>query len=556
MQAAVPFPTRLRSIAGSASLLASALAGPLSHAQSPPPQPDPALLLEAQPPPTSETAPQPIPPPPKPATPSLPRTRFNSAPPAPQRRPGEPERIRMSQGLDMQESSIRNGQFHVWGRDRDQRRVLLSAAAETQRLFLTALRLPPAFRHPIVVQIRDSGSLRPGTRTVWSEISEIPGGFRLEINVVPENKVVPGDLWREEIVRCLLAEIILRDRSGSDLSGSDAPPPDWLLHGTLELLSYQATGRPSEAFASVFRLGHVLPLEDIFRAEPRGMDTVSRSIYRASCCGLLQMLLEQPNGSASMAALLPALASAGDDPSSAIARSFPALTASGNSLPKWWALQLATMAQPGADEILSPKESDAALSTALVFLLPADPNAASKPSPKPQGRLKRLFSRKKSAADPQPANPPAPATASTESPDSSDRSLPFSSWPDVLKRKDRAAILSRTSLALTKLSIRAHPLYRPIIADYLAVIKDLESGKHLKDLPVRLGKTNATAASLRAELSRIEDYLDWFEATQQEEQGDEFRDYLRAEDELKRPPPPRNDPISRYLDEVAREFEE
>jgi hypothetical protein len=462
----------------------------------------------------------------------------------------------MSQGLDMQESSIRNGQFHVWGRDRDQRRVLLSAAAETQRLFLTALRLPPAFRHPIVVQIRDSGSLRPGTRTVWSEISEIPGGFRLEINVVPENKVVPGDLWREEIVRCLLAEIILRDRSGSDLSGSDAPPPDWLLHGTLELLSYQATGRPSEAFASVFRLGHVLPLEDIFRAEPRGMDTVSRSIYRASCCGLLQMLLEQPNGSASMAALLPALASAGDDPSSAIARSFPALTASGNSLPKWWALQLATMAQPGADEILSPKESDAALSTALVFLLPADPNAASKPSPKPQGRLKRLFSRKKSAADPQPANPPAPATASTESPDSSDRSLPFSSWPDVLKRKDRAAILSRTSLALTKLSVRAHPLYRPIIADYLAVIKDLESGKHLKDLPVRLGKTNATAASLRAELSRIEDYLDWFEATQQEEQGDEFRDYLRAEDELKRPPPPRNDPISRYLDEVAREFEE
>lgn len=553
MQAAAPPPSRLRSFSGPALLLASALAGSLSHAQSPPPQPDPALLLEAQPPPSSVPAPAPIPPPPKPAQPSLPRTRFNSAPASPQRRPGDPERIRMSSGLGMEESSIRNGQFHVWGRDRDQRRVLLSAAAETQRLFLTALRLPPAFRHPIVVQIRDSGSLRPGTRPVWSEISEIPGGFRFEINVVPENKVVPGDLWREEIVRCLLSEIILRDRSGSDLSGADAPPPDWLLHGTLEMLSYQATGRPSEAFASVFRLGHVLPLEDIFRAEPRGMDTVSRSIYRASCCGLLQMLLEQPNSPASMAALLPALASAGDDPSSAIARSFPALTASGNSLPKWWALQLATMAQPGADEILSPKDSDAALSSALVFLLPADPDAASKPSPKPQGRLKRLFSRKKSAADPQPANPPAPAAAA---PDSSDRSLPFSSWPDVLKRKDRAAILSGTSLALTKLSIRAHPLYRPLIADYLAVIKDLETAKHLKDLPERLRKTDATAASLRAELSRIEDYLDWFEATQQEEQGDEFRDYLRAEDELKRPPPPRNDPISRYLDEVAREFEE
>lgn len=475
----------------------------------------------------------------------LPRTRFGSKP-APPPRPGEPERVRMSSRPPMEESSVRGGQFHVWGRDRTHRTLLLNSATETQRLVLTALRQPPAFQHPIVIQIRDPGSLRTSASPVWSEITEVPGGFRFEINVAPEQGIVPGDLWRQEVVRCLLAETILRSRADSGLSGTESPPPDWLLHGTLEMLVYQATGRPSEAFARVFQLGHVLPLDDIFEADPSRMDSVSRSIYRASCCGLLQMLLDQPSGASSMSALLPSLASPASDPSTAIARCFPALTASGNSLSKWWALQLAAMSQPGADEILPPRDTETALLRAITLQIePAPAKPATASSGKLPGRLKRIFSRPKT---------PPPATSAT-TPATEPQSLPLASWQELSSRPDRTAILERSALALTRLSVRAHPIYRPIINDYLALIRDLSANRRLRETDSRLAQLDKTLGGIRSDLSRIEDYLDWYEATQQEQPGDAFRDYFRAEDELTSPPPRRSDPISRYLDEVAREFE-
>jgi hypothetical protein len=501
--------------------------GSTAHAQDLPP----ATEQPAQPPPAAEAS-------------RLPRTRFSSTPAAPPR-PGEPERVRMSNRPPLEESSVRGGQFHVWGRDRRHRTLLLNSATETQRLVLTALRQPSAFRHPIVIQIRDAGSLRSGASPVWSEITEVSGGFRFEINVAPERDTVPGDLWRQEVVRCLLAEMILRSRSDSNVADSESPPPDWLLHGTLEMLVYQATGRPSEAFARVFQLGHVLPLEDIFQADPIRMDSVSRSIYRASCCGLLQMLLDQPSGASSMSALLPSLASPATDPSIAIARCFPALTASGNSLSKWWALQLAAMSQPSADEILPPRDTESALLKAITLQIDQEPptKAPAKPTRLP-GKIKRIFSRQKDQ----------PADATVMAP-GEPRQLPLAKWAEIASRPDRAAILERSALALTRLSVRAHPIYRPVINDYLVLIRDLSAGRRLRDADARLALLDKTLSGIRSDLGRIEDYLDWYEATQQDQAGDAFRDYFRAEDELTSPPPRRSDPISRYLDEVAREFE-
>jgi len=501
----------------------------------------PSTLCPAQ---NDATTGLPVPSPPAKPLSQLPRTRFGSKP-APPPRPGEPDRVRMSARPPMDESSVRGGQFHVWGRDRSHRTLLLNSATETQRLVLTALRQPLDFRHPIVIQVRDPGSLRTSASPVWSEITEVPGGFRFEINVAPEQGIVPGDLWREEVVRCLLAEMILRSRADGGLSGTESPPPDWLLHGTLEMLVYQATGRPSEAFARVFQLGHVLPLDDIFQADPSRMDSVSRGIYRASCCGLLQMLLDQPSGASSMSTLLASLASPVADPSTVLARCFPALTASGNSLSKWWALQLAAMSQPGADEILPPRDTETALARAITLEIePASTKPAPASSAKLPGRLKRLFSRPKT---PQPA-PGEPSAAP--------RSLPLTSWQELSSRPDRTAILERSALALTRLSVRAHPIYRPIINDYLALVRDLVANRRLRETDSRLAQLTRALDGIRSDLSRIEDYLDWYEATQQEQPGDAFRDYFRAEDELSSPPPRRSDPISRYLDDVAREFEQ
>lgn len=430
------------------------------------------------------------------------------------------------------------------GKVKEQRDVLLDEAESTRRMVASALRLEPVFTFPIVVQIRETSALRPGLPPVWSAVSQTPDGFRFEVNLVPQNNAVPGPLLRQELVRCILAEMLLRPHAATDLSGKETPPPDWLLHGVLELLDYQALGRPSEAFSTVFRLGRVLSIEDIFAAEPRYMDSVSRMIYRSSCCGLLLMLMEQQNGSKLLADLFKVLALMSGDDATAIARTFPSLSDSGNSLGKWWSLQLATMAQPGMDELLSPHETELELAKALVLELPAEPAVEAKKSGK-GGALGKLFGKKKKEAAEAENKMPVATAGMT---------CPLEEYNRVLPRKDRVAILARADLALTQLALRAHPVYRPVLGEYKSIIKSLSAGKKEKEAAASLAALANLRRKLQRDMQGIEDYLDWYEATQAEGISGNFQDYLNAFEELAKPPVPRRDPLSRYLNLMEQEY--
>jgi hypothetical protein len=431
----------------------------------------------------------------------------------------------------------------VYGKIKEQRDTLLDEAEATRRMLAAALRLEPVFSFPVVMQIRETSALRPGLPVVWSVISQTPDGFRFEINLVPQRNAVDGPLLRQEIVRCLLAEMLLRGHAGTDMAGRDPPPPDWLLHGVLELLDYQALGRPSEAFSTVFRLGRVLSIDDIFAADPRHMDSVSRMIYRSSCCGLLLMLMEQQNGGQHLAELFKTLALMPGDDATAIARSYPKLSESGNSLGKWWSLQLATMAQPGMDELLSPQETSRELAKALVLEIPPEPAATAKKSARGNA-LSRIFGRKKkdSTDAAKPANPGA-------------TQCPIEEYARILSREDRASILARVELALTQLALRGHPLYRPVISEYRSLIKALTDGKKEKEASASFSALANVRRKLDRDMHGAEDYLDWFEATQSEGISGAFHDYLKTADELERPLPSRRDPLTRYMNLMEQEYQ-
>lgn len=416
-----------------------------------------------------------------------------------------------------------------------------------------ALRVEPVFTFPIVVTIMETSALPPSRAAVWSEINQFTGGggFRFDIKLVPEKGVVPGPLLRQELVRCVLAEMVLRDHIDTDLSGRDVPPPDWLLYGTLELLDYQAIGRPSEAFSAVFSLGRVLSIDDIFEADPRYMDSVSRMIYRSSCCGLLLMLMEQPNGGGRLTELFKALAVMSDDPATAIARTYPSLTSSGNSLGKWWSLQLASMAQPGMDELLGTRETEQLLAKALVLQLPPLPAAADK-KPAGGGGLRKLFGKKKPEATAASADAKKKDAASSPAVETR---CPLEEFARVMPRKDRTEIFGRVNLALTQLSLRAHPLYRPVLGEYRTLIKNLTEGKKEKEAAASLARLALLRRTLLHDMQAVEDYMDWFEATQTDGISGAFDEYLRLARELAKPPPPRNDPISRYMDMMEREYQ-
>ncbi len=282
------------------------------------------------------------------------------------------------------------------------------------------------------------------------------------------------------------------------------------------------------------------------------MDSVSRMIYRSSCCGLLLTLMEQKSGAEHLKELCKILALMPGDDASAIARTFPDLGGSGNSLGKWWSLQLASMAQPGMDELLGPTETEDQLAQALVLDLPGT-TVKTEAKKSKGGALKRIFGKKKKqetseeGSGTKKAEPAAITTPDSQaSLDEIDR---------ILSHPERAAILAQADLSLTKLSLRAHPLYRPLITEYRSLIASLSAGKKEKEAGELLAGLKRLRGKLQKDLQAADDYMNWYEATQTEGTSGAFRDYLKSAEELRRPPPPRRDPISRYMDLMEHEFQ-
>ncbi len=425
--------------------------------------------------------------------------------------------------------------FIIWGGQRPQRSHLFSAATLVRRAVLEALHLPDTWSHPIVLQLREPLAQGSDARPpVWTTISQVEGGFRLEINLVPQHGAVPGPLLQENLVRAILADRILRGQEKRDLANAPSPPPDWLLHGTLALLEYRQLGRMSQTFSRIFQLGRVLSAADILNADPAAMDSVSLTVYQVSSGALLMMLIEQPSGPQLLANLLPSLALPGIDYAQRIEQAFPALTGSANSLSKWWSLQVASLSQPGLDEVATPAETERQLADALVLRFTSPPPEAKRPS-----AIKRLFAREPVAALPDPASPP-PASFSA----------PLQDYPRVLALPDPAPPFNQVDLALTRLMLRAHPVYRPLIQEYQTAVRLLAKGKPPKTLPTTLNRLASTREKLAATLRQIEDHLDWFQTTQSTSPSGAFDGYLKTADQLDQAPPPRPDPLSRYLDEI------
>lgn len=485
--------------------------------------------------------------------PGVPRIKMGPNTPGPVIGP----KVRVTPRQDIGESSIHGGQFRIFGGAKGQRDMLLRDAEATRRLVMSALKMEAPVKWPILVHIRTSGALRPGYPQVISSITQVPveNAFRFEINLLPLEGRVPGPLLQQELVRCILAETILREHGETDLSGVDQPPPDWLLHGLLELLEYQVLGRPSESFSAVFRLGRILTVEDIFAADPRHMDSVSLMVYRASCCGLMLMMLDQRGGDRSLQELLNLLPTMQNDPAEAIARVFPGLNTSGNSLGKWWSLQLAAASEPGSDEVMSPRDTENRLALALTLTIPAEaktsdkkPATATASAKEPRG-LKKLFAKTKPAKPAKEEAKPDPKPAAPAE-------VPIGQFTHAFSHPKRSDIFNRTNLALTQLALRAHPLYRPVIEDYRKLIAGLAEGKGSKEAAAKLETLAGLRNRVKGDLQQVEDQLDLFEATQLEGSSGEFEGYIRAADSAELAPTRRRDPLSRYMDSIEEEYKD
>jgi hypothetical protein len=96
-------------------------------------------------------------------------------------------------------------------------------------------------------------------------------------------------------------------------------------------------------------------------------------------------------------------------------------------------------------------------------------------------------------------------------------------------------------------------MMRPIVREY-QLIAALGTKRSTRGLSRRLARVNETRSKLVARMDEIEDYMNWFEATQLEKISGVFADYLKTVGETSSEKVRRRDALSVYLDALDAQF--
>lgn len=147
---------------------------------------------------------------------------------------------------------------------------------------------------------------------------------------------------------------------------------------------------------------------------------------------------------------------------------------------------------------------------------------------------------------------PKPATTPKEEPLAA-AAVPIDDYAAIMKRKDRKEILQRNLSALTALQQRCAVLFRPIVADYTALVIELIDGKE-KNVEARLQKLRQQGQQALVQSKAVRDLLDLSEANSSPAMSGLFESYIKLPETIQKELPERKDPISKYLDALDREF--
>lgn len=424
------------------------------------------------------------------------------------------------------------------------------------------------WKNQIVIQIRDDAA-DPVLGSVTSRIQQVvPEGFRLEVTA-RIGTALDRDELREELIRLLLAEAILRDHKAVRTGGRAELLPRWLMAGVTEILRQKVHGRPSDLYEKVFQTGSVLSVDEILSAQPDELDSLSEKMFELSSAGLIQTLLEQLSGANRMRSFISELAINPGPQRELLLKHFPGLRASRNSLEKWWALQMATMSEPGVFEWMTAEETELALDGALQVEFEVPVKAVPEPSvstvkkrkPSLTARVRSLFGGG-SARVVAPSGEEEDDLAESKSTETIDAPVKtkivtcrIEDLDLYLGNENLPAILQKEQADLARIVSRAHPLFRAVILDYQATIGRLTAESDIPAAVSEFAELVARRTVIQRQAEAIADHLNWYEATQMDSLSGKFEGFFETIDamdsDLRRR---RSDPISQYLDSLQQEF--
>jgi hypothetical protein len=281
-------------------------------------------------------------------------------------------------------------------------------------------------------------------------------------------------------------------------------PPDWLIDGALALTPGRDRGPLIEAVVNTEK---PLPLEKFLRQRPGLLDSTGRTLYRAYAFALMQMLLDGKNGAAQLAKYINHLSDSSNDPIADLKVRFPSLA---DDTERTWQLALNGLKGLQTFRLLTFAESDQRLDELLRVKI-SEPK-----KPVKIARLDDLAPHKLTASEKMAL--------------------------DQLKR-DLMFLVPQTN-----------PVLRPIGREYQEIVALLARGKR-RGLLKRLSRLELIQQQLAARMTEIDDYMNWFEATQMNSGSGNFTGYLKAVDQSQVPAPRRHDPLSVYVDALEDQFE-
>jgi hypothetical protein len=394
-------------------------------------------------------------------------------------------------------------QFVIYGADAKVRGAVSSLAEQTKANLLALLRQRDDWKTPVVVNLQSQQANLPEVPSVDLRFSQTGFGIKLQLDLTI-SKNLDVSVVEREVVRAILLEMIYRKQPNITAGAVLVEPPDWLIDGVLAFAPGRDRGSLVEALANT---STPVALEKFLRQRPGILDSTGRTLYRAYSFALVQMLLGEKDGAGRLARYIDHLSASSSDPLADLGAQFAFLA---DDAERAWQLGLRQLKSAQTFRLLTFAESERRLDELLRVKM-SEPN-----KPMKTVRLDEFTQHKPSVSEKMAL--------------------------DQLRR-DLLFFVPQTN-----------PVLRPIAREYQAIAALLARGKR-RGMAKRLSQLEATRQRLALRMSEIDDYMNWFEATQMKSASGNFINYLNAVDQSQLQQPKRRDPLSVYVDALEDQFE-
>jgi hypothetical protein len=397
-------------------------------------------------------------------------------------------------------------QFVIYGADAALRGTISELAEQTKSNLLALLRQREEWKTSVIINLQPQQANLPEIPPTDLRISQTGFGVKLQLDLTISQNLA-ASLIERQLLRAILFEMIYRDQGDLAPGTTLVEPPDWLVEGTLAL----TPGRERDSLvAALSTTDKGKSLEEFLGQRFDLLDSAGRTLYRAYSVALVQLLLDEGGGPARLGRFISNLSSAANDPAADLKARFPQLR---GELEKKWRSAVARLSEHQTYQSLTFAESERRLDELLQIKISDGTRNRGRPKP---ANLSELARRK-------------------------------------LSPEEKAAV-NRMSQALLLLVGTAHPVLRPVAREYEQIAALLTRGKR-RGIARRISRLDGTRKELAARMGDIDDYMNWFEATQIQNRSGAFSDYLKAANQSQASAPRRRDPLSVYLDALEDQIE-